>query len=359
MKKSFLSLFTIMLLFGLTSLGSSEMRVSLNNVNVDLPKIEVDIHLTGGEDVSGYSLVIAFDPTILKYVDTRQGNYLPTSGIFLRPVLSGDDTYELKLIIDDTTTAGQAVDFGAGEEGQKLLLSDFFHDILRPEEFWQGQAMPDVSERGIYSYQAVNVLRAAPDTATGDGTLATVSFEVIDLDKSIDIHLYGVTLFGADDTELHATLVNQSVYLQGLLSDVNADGVVNILDLTGAAAAFGDVVSEANRSADVNADGEINILDLVQIANDFGKEVLSFVTQTIREFVDMDTSVEDHKPPMPEPIDVGLVLPLSGHLAEIGEMMETGFDLAANELGDTISIRYIVADDQGTAEGAVAAFTQA
>ena len=63
------------------------------------------------------------------------------------------------------------------------------------------------------------------------------------------------------------------------------------------------------------------------------------------------------QPPMPEPIlmDVGLVLPLSGHLAEIGERVKSGFDLA---LGELKGIRYIIADDKSTAEGAVAAFEE-
>lgn len=360
-RMSILGLFTIVLLFGFTSLGSAEMQVSLNNVNVDLPKIEVDIHLAGGEDVSGYVILIVYDRAVLKYVDTTEGDYLPTGGIFMRPVLSGEDTYDLKLTIDETTTAGQSVVLGEGAEAQTFLLSDLFNKKLPPEDFFQGKGTPYmVSPEPTHWYWGLYLFRLAPDTATGDGTLATVSFEVIDPDKPIDIHLYHGELYGAEGIPLHATFVNQSVYFQELLSDVNADGVVNILDLTGVAAAFGEAVTDATRSADVNADDVVNILDLVQVASDFGKEVLSFVTQTMREFTDdMGVSVfppEGHKPSLPEPIDVGLVLPLSGHLAEIGKIMETGFDLAANELGDTIRMRYIVTDDQGTAEGAVAAF---
>ena len=44
--------------------------------------------------------------------------------------------------------------------------------------------------------------------------------------------------------------------------DVNADGVVDILDLTFVAARFGEMDSEA----DVTGDGIVNILDLVRIA---------------------------------------------------------------------------------------------
>ena len=47
--------------------------------------------------------------------------------------------------------------------------------------------------------------------------------------------------------------------------DVNADGVVNILDLTFVAARLGEMDSEA----DVTGDGIVNILDLVSIAQNF------------------------------------------------------------------------------------------
>ena len=48
--------------------------------------------------------------------------------------------------------------------------------------------------------------------------------------------------------------------------DVTGDGVVNILDLTFAAARFG----ESDSDADVTGDGTVNILDLVLIAQNFG-----------------------------------------------------------------------------------------
>ena len=314
MRKTFLGLFTIIFLLGVASLGSSERVVSLKVVPVDLPRIEVDIHLADGEGVAGYHLMIAYDPKFLKYVATTEGDYLPSGGIFLRPALGADATYELQLSRDDTTTTGPSVFFGEGEEGQTLLLSDFFHRTLRPEDFWE------VSERGMYTYHAVNVLRSAPQAADGDGRLATVSFEVLpdvlsfevlNPDKRVDIHLYRVTLFDADDTELDATKLGAtpvsdsewvrrdsvSVIISRLLSDVNADGFVNILDLTGVASAFGASVSDANRRADVNADGEINILDLVWVANTFGRVAGGYNFYYV--YADTSIPVWDHEPPKP------------------------------------------------------------
>ena len=48
--------------------------------------------------------------------------------------------------------------------------------------------------------------------------------------------------------------------------DVNADGMINILDLTFVASRFG----QDDPKADVNGDGTVNILDLVSIAQNFG-----------------------------------------------------------------------------------------
>ena len=55
-----------------------------------------------------------------------------------------------------------------------------------------------------------------------------------------------------------------------LPEDVNADGIVDILDLTMVASEFGEQVQN---TADVNGDGVVNILDLVQVAAAFGNTV--------------------------------------------------------------------------------------
>ena len=57
-------------------------------------------------------------------------------------------------------------------------------------------------------------------------------------------------------------------------SDVNADGVINILDLTLVAAHFGATpAADQAPNPDVNGDGTVNILDLTLIARHIGKTV--------------------------------------------------------------------------------------
>ena len=297
MRKTFLGLFTAILVLVWTALSYSEMVVSLKqNTDVVLPKIKVDIHLAGGQGVAGYNMFLVYDPAVLKYVDTIQGDYLPTGGIFIRPALGANDTYELQLSVDQTTTTGQSVVFGVGEEAQTLLLSEFFFRLSDPTE---SEPSPGVSnDAGVSTlitpdlkYQAVSVLRLAPLAADGDGTLASLAFDVLNPDMPMVVHLVGGTLFGADDTELHATLENNVATFKKLMSDVNADGVVNILDLTRVAAAFGAPITDANRVADVNTDGQINILDLVLVANDFGSDP-SVVSVVYTTELPVETSVE-------------------------------------------------------------------
>ena len=58
-----------------------------------------------------------------------------------------------------------------------------------------------------------------------------------------------------------------------MASDVNTDGVVNILDLTLIATHFGETpATDQTPNPDVNRDGTVNILDLTLVASYLGKK---------------------------------------------------------------------------------------
>ena len=61
-------------------------------------------------------------------------------------------------------------------------------------------------------------------------------------------------------------------------------------------------------------------------------------------------------------ISIGVVLPLTGHLAAAGELMKQGFDLALSEINNgqlgSPQFKFIIEDDASTPEGAVAAFNK-
>ena len=73
------------------------------------------------------------------------------------------------------------------------------------------------------------------------------------------------------------TLIKQSPLLEVYLHpwDVNADGVVGILDLTAVASEFGRVIHGVifSRNPDVNRDGLVNLLDLILVGAHFGETV--------------------------------------------------------------------------------------
>ncbi len=75
--------------------------------------------------------------------------------------------------------------------------------------------------------------------------------------------LIGVTLSHAQDVDFDPLNA----------SDVNADGTVNILDLTLIATYFGEtLVGNQPAAADANKDGTVDILDLTLVASHFGKK---------------------------------------------------------------------------------------
>ncbi len=69
-----------------------------------------------------------------------------------------------------------------------------------------------------------------------------------------------------------ATAAHETDSDELLRSDVNQDGIVNILDLTYIASQFSEIPTKDQPSiADINSDGIVNILDLSLAASLFGK----------------------------------------------------------------------------------------
>ena len=88
--------------------------------------------------------------------------------------------------------------------------------------------------------------------------------KIICLSLTLSLMLLFLTASYAQDTNLDLLRA----------SDVNSDGVVNILDLTLIASRFGAIPTEDPRlNPDVNTDGFVNILDLTLVAGHLGKTI--------------------------------------------------------------------------------------
>ena len=64
----------------------------------------------------------------------------------------------------------------------------------------------------------------------------------------------------------------------------------------------------------------------------------------------------------PSEMSIGVVLPLTGHLAASGKLMQQALDLALTEINDAqltpLQLKFIIEDDTSTPEGAVTAFNK-
>ena len=166
----------------------------------------VNLNIVAGENVKAYQASLTYDSAAIRYVSSAIGNYLPAGAYFVPPVVSEN----------------------------KVTL-------------------------GATSISTVS---------NGDGTLATVTFEVVNNQDSF-IDLSDVILTGSQDEELHALTHSAKIELS-VFGDLNRDKTVNIQDLVLVAVSFGQTVSEEGNPADINGDGVVNIIDLVTVAGALG-----------------------------------------------------------------------------------------
>ena len=200
-------------------------------------QITVSLNLAGGENVIGYQATVVFNPDVFIYFSSANGDYLSGESIFADP-----DVEKNYVTLASTALAG---------------------------------------------------------SSSGDGTLATITFQVID-NKSQAVILPQVSLINSDGEHLFPCVEN---YIVGdgivedstvilfepiyLATDVNRDGVVNIQDLVLVGSNFGQIGENA---ADVNGDGVVDIVDLVKVAGALGNAAAapSLHPQTLAMFTAAD-----------------------------------------------------------------------
>ena len=207
--------------FPVTAIQRSNATVSISPVLVVSPavgeELRFSLNIKGGENVAGYQATVSFDPTALDYLKSANGDYLPVDPFFL-----ADGSYR-EVILTATTRAG---------------------------------------------------------AANGDGTLATLTFEVQDFKPSM-LTLSQLYLVDADGKRWEATTQNGTVTVPPepaapIFGDINHDGVVNIQDLAIVNARLGQ---RGQNSADINADGLVDIVDLVLVAGAFDAEAAAPAAQ--------------------------------------------------------------------------------
>ena len=182
-------------------------HVNISPSTVEVPAVseqfDIDINIIGGKDVRGYKVTIQYDSTSLQYVSHTHSDYLS-------------------------------------------------------DEVFEG---PTVSKQGQVSFSNASLA----DAGSGDGTLATITFQVISRTEST-ISL-SATLSNSNGERIPFLVVSGKVIEPPW--DVNGDGTVDILDLSFVAARFGQ---EDQTEADINRDGVVDIKDLITVASGMNTE---------------------------------------------------------------------------------------
>ena len=168
----------------------------------------ITVDIADGVGLAGYQGTINFDPLALQFVALEHGTYLSGNLLPIATVVENNQISFAQISIDTTAT-------------------------------------------------------------TEEGTLVTITFEVLDAKASM-LSLSDVIISGLAGVE-HQVIVENAEILEPPKTpwDVNNDGRVNILDLTFVASHFGE--DNPPPAADVNGDGKVNILDLTTVASHFGE----------------------------------------------------------------------------------------
>ena len=152
----------------------------------------------------------------------------------------------------------------------------FFPPILQLGEIWETQGETEANIVGAVTISSVNEVVSVEDVVTPAGTfenclkirVRTKTIAALGVSRSTSYQWlapdHGPVKFETDQ-DIVFELVGSNLLATRIPYDVNADSVVNILDLVFVASRLG----QTDPSADVNADGTVNILDLTLIAQNF------------------------------------------------------------------------------------------
>ena len=205
--------------------------VSLLPASVQSPAVgnhlTLNLTITGGLNVAGYQATVQFDTTALRYVEGINGDYLRDTAFFATPVVD-----ENRVTFSATSLAGET---------------------------------------------------------KGDGTLATLTFEVVSA-KASTLTLSEVNLVNSVGEKTRPKVEGAQITEPALDADVNGDGSVDAQDLVVVQDRLGQT---RPNSADVNGDGIVDIADLTLVAGAIGSGAAapSLYPQLLREFTVADVKL--------------------------------------------------------------------
>ena len=193
--------------------GDRSDTVSLLPMSVPSPNIgqllNLSIKITNGKNVAGYQATVQFDDTALRYVESRNSDYLPDGAFFVSPILEGN-----LVKLNAASIAGES-------KGNGPLATLTFEVIaVKASTLTLSDVLLSNSIGETFAPQIENAEITEPTKLKGD----------VNGDGTVNIA----------DLVLVASNLGQT---GSNAADVNSDGVVNIADLVLVAGALGTSAS--------------------------------------------------------------------------------------------------------------------
>lgn len=214
--------------------GTAELSIAPSNVVVELNHVfTVDVTIANVTDLYGWEIKLYYENAILNFTDVVEGPFLKSGGSTI---------WEINIDPSHDATHGM-IQFGASLLGE----------------------VPGVS---------------------GNGTLATVSFQAVALGNT-DLDIVDAIVLDGNLQDVLSSAVGGVVEVvdppitRGLIGDVSGvivgvpDGRINILDISYVAKGFGSKPGGSwwNPNADINGDSKIDIKDVSLVAKQFAEQI--------------------------------------------------------------------------------------
>ena len=209
----------------------------------------------------------------------KQGRILRLTSAVLGTTAANTSTFFLQVDEEGLKTHRIVTEFGDvfGEASMEFSPpATFFPAELELTKTWEMQGKTEVPLVGNITLSSVNEVIAIEDVETSARTfkncvkiqMHTRTVAALGINRSTSYQWLAPSIGPVKfktNQDIVFELVKTNLLPATLLYDVNADGVVNILDLTFVGSRFGNTDAEA----DVNGDGTVNILDLTLVARNF------------------------------------------------------------------------------------------
>ncbi len=312
-RKVLCSFMAVVMLFGLTALSYGAANVSVDPATVESPavgeQLTVNINIADGEGVGGFEAQINYDNTALKYVSAAKGDYIPgdpAAGTFFTLIRPGDS---------HVVIAGTSIQVGTGE-GDGTLATVTFEVV-------------EVKASAI-TLSKVSLADAAGqqlDVTTADGAVTVPAPDPV----------YGVMLEGVGELKTETSDPGEGVTYT--LKVTNAGDTDDVIDL--AASNADATLSETSLSLESGASAEVTLtIPATALATPGDYEIKVTATSqgdsTKTAEVSTTTTISEPVEPEPDPV-YGVMLAGVGDLtAEVSDTSEgVTYTINVTNAGDT------------------------